>query len=330
MGCMSKKQDAAHTDELPARRPDELRRSLTTAPIRPVARGTRDTDRQSVTEQRLSAVQSLKESSLLRQSTRLALSQQPRAHRMSRLGTAARGMLVQNIETQSKSPTMKRPANAGKAASLNVQLASLGLASVEMEGDGNCQFRALADQLFGSQQHHAVVRAAAVAHMKAADDYFGMCTYRPIDDALARTRAIRYSSSCAGTATTTGTGAQPNPRCSAHVLPRLPPRAVFETPQEFSCYLRDMTRSRTWGDELTLRAAVEAFGCVAHVVTSEEHNWYLVYTPESPPPDDVTALVAKLCKTSKQQPPPPKKEVFINYISPIHYNAVCPAGPSSL
>ena len=91
-----------------------------------------------------------------------------------------------------------------------------------------------------------------------------------------------------------------------------------------------MTRSRTWGDELTLRASVEAFGCVAHVVTSEEANWYLVYTPEAPPPADVEVLVTKLCKTSKLQPPSKKKEAFINYISPIHYNAVCPAaGPTS-
>ena len=30
----------------------------------------------------------------------------------------------------------------------------------------------------------------------------------------------------------------------------------------------------------TLRAAVEAYGCVAHVVTSAESNWYLVYRPE--------------------------------------------------
>ena len=52
-------------------------RSLTTAPVRPVERGTRDTDRESVSEQRLSAHQSFKESSLLRQGTRMALSQQP-------------------------------------------------------------------------------------------------------------------------------------------------------------------------------------------------------------------------------------------------------------
>lgn len=116
----------------------------------------------------------------------------------------------------------------GKAASLDSRLRILGLASVEMEGDGNCQFRALSDQIFGSQQHHAVVRAAAVAHMKAAHDYFSM---------------------------------------------------FFETSMEFTSYIREMTRSRTWGDELTLRASVEAFGIVAHVVTSEEQNWWVKWGP---------------------------------------------------
>jgi len=130
------------------------------------------------------------------------------------------------------------------------------------------QFRAIADQLFGSQEHHAAVRKIAVAHMRAQSDFFGM---------------------------------------------------LFETPREFSAYLRDMARSRTWGDELTLRASVEAFGCVAHVVTSEHANWYLVYTPDAPP--DQTALAAA-CARQRLRPPKPSKEIFINYISPIHYNAI--------
>ena len=93
----------------------------------------------------------------------------------------------------------------------------------------------------------------------------------------------------------------------------------FETPREYSTYLRDMARSRTWGDELTLRAAVEAFGCVAHVVTSESANWYLVYTPESKPDD---AALAQAC--AKRSVPQPRlgKEVFISYVSPVHYNAI--------
>ena len=93
----------------------------------------------------------------------------------------------------------------------------------------------------------------------------------------------------------------------------------FDGEHEFAEYLKDMARSRTWGDELTLRACVEAFGCVAHVITSESMNWYLVYTPESPP--DERAL-AQACAKRNLRPPKARKEIFISYVSPIHYNAI--------
>ena len=37
---------------------------------------------------------------------------------------------------------------------------------------------------------------------------------------------------------------------------------------EFEKYLKNMSISGTWGDELTLRAVVEAYGCIAHVSCS--------------------------------------------------------------
>ncbi|CAK9104225.1 OVARIAN TUMOR DOMAIN-containing deubiquitinating enzyme 12 (OTU domain-containing protein 12) (Deubiquitinating enzyme OTU12) [Durusdinium trenchii] len=41
-----------------------------------------------------------------------------------------------------------------------------GLEEVEMVGDGNCQFRALAHQWFGSEEHHASLRTAVVQQLK--------------------------------------------------------------------------------------------------------------------------------------------------------------------
>ncbi|CAN7046944.1 unnamed protein product [Brassica oleracea var. botrytis] len=41
---------------------------------------------------------------------------------------------------------------------LSVRLATYGLAELQMEGDGNCQFRALADQLFRNPDYHKHVR----------------------------------------------------------------------------------------------------------------------------------------------------------------------------
>lgn len=263
-----------NTDEPTIPRNDNLRESsLSIAGIEPVIHKSRDAKKDEVVAQRTSAYNVLANapSPLKREKTRIA---GPRSSfvlqkRMSRIGTMRRGNLVQGMEQASKQPVqMVRGPSIGTAESLLTRLESLGLTSVEMVGDGNCQFRAVADQLFGSQEQHKFTRSVAIAHMRAHSDFFGI---------------------------------------------------YFESQAEFAKYMRDMARSRTWGDELTLRACVEAFGCVAHVVTSESANWYLVYTPESPPDD---SALAKTCAAQGLAPPRSRKEIFINYISPIHYNAI--------
>mmetsp|Transcript_58242 Transcript_58242/g.154845 ORF Transcript_58242/g.154845 Transcript_58242/m.154845 type:complete len:148 (+) Transcript_58242:76-519(+) len=143
-----------------------------------------------------------------------------------------------------------------------------------MEGDGNCQFRAMAFNLFGSQSHHATVRQAACAHMQKEAEFFSI---------------------------------------------------FFDGDAEFGNYMRDMKRNRTWGDELTLRAVVEAYCCEAHVVTSEPANWYLVYSPETTEVNAKVAAVPRGCAL-----PQKGKQVFLSYISPVHYNAVVASADSVL
>jgi hypothetical protein len=53
--------------------------------------------------------------------------------------------------------------------------------------------------------------------------------------------------------------------------------------------------------QLTLRAICDSFGVAVHVVTSEQHNWYLRYEP--------------LCLKSPL-------EVFLTYVAPMHYNSL--------
>ena len=60
------------------------------------------------------------------------------------------------------------------------------------------------------------------------------------------------------------------------------------------------------------------YGCEAHVVTSEPANWYLAYHPESHEPID--PAVARVPRGAAL--PSPHKQIFLSYISPIHYNAV--------
>ncbi|CAJ1355369.1 unnamed protein product, partial [Effrenium voratum] len=137
--------------------------------------------------------------------------------RMSRMGTMKRDQMIQEVEKAESEPGLR-------GVSLESRLKTFGMQMVEMEGDGNCQFRTIAFNLFGNQEHHAAPRQAAVAHMKKHTEFFGV---------------------------------------------------FFEDQAEFSRYLKNMGRKGTWGDELTLRAVVEAYGCVAHVVTSEPSNWRL-------------------------------------------------------
>lgn len=180
--------------------------------------------------------------------------------RMSRAGSVFRARMISQIH-RAVSPAGEVP------PILEKRLESFEGRTMEMEGDGNCQFRSFAFNLFGDQAHHAAVRKAAVAHIKKNSDFY---------------------------------------------------RIFFEDEKEFKIFLRDMGKNRTWGDELTLRAVVEAYGCVAHVVTSEPANWFLVYEPE-----DMSAFDSSIAVCPKGQQLPPKgKHVFLSYVSPIHYNAI--------
>mmetsp|Transcript_25089 Transcript_25089/g.34575 ORF Transcript_25089/g.34575 Transcript_25089/m.34575 type:complete len:339 (-) Transcript_25089:57-1073(-) len=75
----------------------------------------------------------------------------------------------------------------------------------------------------------------------------------------------------------------------------------FECAEEWTDYIDMMSRNRTWGDELVLRAVTDAYGTAIHVVQSTDENWYLVYRPDGK-------------KTDKQ--------IFLTYLSPVHYNAL--------
>mmetsp|Transcript_35907 Transcript_35907/g.94423 ORF Transcript_35907/g.94423 Transcript_35907/m.94423 type:complete len:703 (+) Transcript_35907:89-2197(+) len=77
-------------------------------------------------------------------------------------------------------------------------------------------------------------------------------------------------------------------------------------------YLAKMALDRTWGDELTLRAASEAYRCQVHVVTTEKQNWLLHYG-QDPALDGRTAQAGLA-----------SRHVFLAYVSPIHYNVIGP------
>lgn len=151
---------------------------------------------------------------------------------------------------KSSSPSREEAIVQGKRL-LAKRLESFRMATVEMEDDGNCQFRALSYELFGTQRFHREVRRAAVRHMKGCPSDF---------------------------------------------------RVFFEAEKDWDDYIGGMELPGTWGDELTLRAVADAACVKIHVVTSDTENWYLQYTPAGTP----------------------VRELFLNYISPIHYNTMKP------
>lgn len=51
-------------------------------------------------------------------------------------------------------------------------LAQKSLSIQAVESDGNCQFRAVSHQLYGSTQHHALIRSTVIAYLDLERDYF--------------------------------------------------------------------------------------------------------------------------------------------------------------
>ena len=55
---------------------------------------------------------------------------------------------------------------------LRQRVAHLKLKVIHMEDDGNCQFRALASELYGDQELHGLVRQKVVEHLRSHSDDF--------------------------------------------------------------------------------------------------------------------------------------------------------------
>lgn len=243
----------------------DMARTLSKA-VEPVRVSSRRLTQDEVLDQRAKARASVGDGAMSHQrSGHVALERCRVGSRISNMRPSARQHFLDGLRDMHDS-------GEGQSSSLEGRLHAFGMRMKEMEGDGNCQFRTLAFNLFGDQAHHATTRKAAVAHMKKHSDFFSV---------------------------------------------------LFESAGEFKAYLRDMSRNRTWGDELTLRAVVEAYGVEAHVITSEPANWYLVYQPEAAEtPDPKVAVCPRgfgLPKAGKQ--------VFLSYISPVHYNSVVVSRP---
>lgn len=80
-------------------------------------------------------------------------------------------------------PSREDPAASRRR--LSELLKKHGVRERPVRADGNCQFRALADQLYASEEHHAAVREQVIAQLRQASDRY--CGFVPgrFDDYVA-------------------------------------------------------------------------------------------------------------------------------------------------
>ena len=134
---------------------------------------------------------------------------------------------------------------------LDQRLKAYGLQEKTIKGDGNCQFRSLADQLFGTPDRHVEVRRIVIAQLtRNADDY-----------------------------------------------------SVF-VPDDYSDYVRKMSKDGEWGDHLTLQAASDVYGRRICVLSTYEKNFLIEITPKS-----------------MRHP----RVLWLSFWAEVHYNSIYPA-----
>ena len=102
----------------------------------------------------------------------------------------------------------------------------------------------------------------------------------------------------------------------------------FDGELEWQRYLSTMLLDGTWGDELTLKAASNVLHCTVHVLTSEKEHYYMCYVPDNEDDDynttnnNNTNDAAKLTKSNNNTSSHYCDDIFLAYISPIHYNSI--------
>jgi hypothetical protein len=89
--------------------------------------------------------------------------------------------VAESVHQPSSRPPVTRQAQKSIVEGMKLlkqRLDFLKLAVVEMEGDGNCQFRAFSNELFGTQDFHLAVRASELLSCYSSHDV-SMSKFQP-------------------------------------------------------------------------------------------------------------------------------------------------------
>ncbi|KAI8891986.1 hypothetical protein BC833DRAFT_626265 [Globomyces pollinis-pini] len=93
-------------------------------------------------------------------------------------------------KSKGETPKTVKKKNHFNANDLESQLNLLGLELVEIQGDGNCLFRAISDQLNGSSNEHANIRADICNHIDISRDLYQPFMEEDFDKYLNRMRKL--------------------------------------------------------------------------------------------------------------------------------------------
>ena len=167
---------------------------------------------------------------------------------------------------------------------LSALLKTYGLAEVCVRGDGNCQYRALAHQIYGIEHEHAAVRERVVQQL--AQDPL---RYRPFvvdvvsgahhdEDGIEHRRRESAQDTCDG-------GGDDDGECGP----------------DYTTYVAQVATEGTWGDHVTLQAAADAYGLNVSLLTSFE----------SEPLIEILPRERKSTRT-----------VWLSFWAEVHYNAI--------
>eukprot|EP00906_Rhabdomonas_costata_P013189 RCo018961 len=126
-------------------------------------------------------------------------------------------------------PLAARAFTSAHSQRLQDRLRRHGFVERAVTGDGNCQFRAVSDQLFGSEEHHAQLRASAVKWLKEN-------AVTPLGDPATASR--------------------------------WPDFLDTDEFHDWKAYVEYITKDGSWGDHLSLLALAEALSSTMEVISS--------------------------------------------------------------
>ncbi|XP_010543547.1 PREDICTED: uncharacterized protein LOC104816422 isoform X1 [Tarenaya hassleriana] len=163
-----------------------------------------------------------------------------------------------------------------------------GLVENKVQGDGNCQFRSLSDQLYRTPDHHKSVREQVVDQLAYNREIYEGYVPMAYNDYLKKMRRFhtRFPHSF-----------------SIDFIVLFGRKPAFSLRYLGACLRK--SRNGEWGDHVTLQASADLFGVRIFVITSFKDTCYIEILP----------LIQKS-----------NRLICLSFWAEVHYNSIYPEG----